>query len=204
MLTRYFIPSLSFVLLCATSQTFALSNLSKDNSQVASLVQRIDSLEKQIKILEDNLPKRIRKLPLDLPHITSNGAIQETMTRLYDMLSLNFVDYQLQINSNRQYCNEQSFKQYTAFLKQSKWLDDIASNKKLLYIRPSSTPKITEQGKHDSVYTWQIEIPFNAILENVNESKAYPMVASIEIRRASELVHPLGILITDIKIKDAS
>ncbi|MCS5709429.1 DotI/IcmL family type IV secretion protein [Candidatus Berkiella cookevillensis] len=181
----------------------ALSGISKDNPDLSKMVQRIDSLENQIKILEDNLPKRIRKLPLDLPHLTSNGAIQETMTRLYDMFNLNFVAYRQQINNNRQFFSEEAFEQYTTFLKNSKWLDQISSQKMLMHTKPNHAPKIIKEGAKDKKYSWLIEAPLTISLENINEKKDVNMTATIIIQRASELVHPSGILITaiDFKIK---
>ncbi|MGE4348745.1 MAG: DotI/IcmL family type IV secretion protein [Candidatus Berkiella sp.] len=181
----------------------ALSGISKDKPDLSKMVQRIDSLENQIKILEDNLPKRIRKLPLDLPHLTSNGAIQETMTRLYDMFNLNFIAYRQQINNNRQYFSEEAFEQYTTFLKDSTWLDQISSKKMLMYIQPNHAPKIMKEGAKDKKYSWLIEAPLTISLENINEKKDVNMTATIIIQRASELVHPSGILITavDFKVK---
>lgn len=190
--------------LIISQPTFGLSSLSTEKPpELSNMVQRIDSLERQVRILEDNLPKRIRKLPLDLPHLTSNGAVQETMSRLYELLSLNFIDYHLQINNNRQYCTQESFSQYVHFLKDSKWVDEVAKNKMLLYIRPSTAPQIIKEGAQNNIYSWQIKIPFNAYLENINETKTIPMTAVVEIQRASELAHPLGILITNIDIKKA-
>lgn len=181
----------------------ALSGISKDKPDLSKMVQRIDSLENQIKILEDNLPKRIRKLPLDLPHLTSNGAIQETMTRLYDMFNLNFVAYRQQINNNRQFFSEEAFEQYTTFLKNSTWLDQISNKKMLMYTKPNHAPKIMKEGAKDKKYSWLIEAPLTISLENINEKKDVNMTATIIIQRASELVHPSGILITavDFKVK---
>ncbi len=179
----------------------ALSGISKDKPDLSKMVQRIDSLENQIKILEDNLPKRIRKLPLDLPHLTSNGAIQETMTRLYDMFNLNFVAYRQQINNNRQFFSEEAFEQYTTFLKNSTWLDQISNKKMLMYTKPNHAPKIMKEGAKDKKYSWLIEAPLTISLENINEKKDINVTATIIIQRASELVHPSGILITAIDFK---
>lgn len=182
----------------------ALSSISTDNPDLAKMVQRIDSLENQIKILEDNLPKRIRKLPLDLPHLTSNGAIQETMTRIYDMFNLNFVAYHQQINGNRQFFSEEGFEQYTTFLKNSKWLDQVSSKKMLMYVKPTHAPKIIKEGAKDKKYAWLIEAPLTISLENINEKKDLDLTATIIIQRASELIHPSGILITAIDFKTKS
>lgn len=179
----------------------ALSSTSKDNSNLSKMAQRIDSLENQIQILENNLPKRIRKLPLDLPHLTSNGAIQETMTRLYDMFNLNFVAYRQQINNNRQFFSEEAFEQYTTFLKDSTWLDQMSSQKMLMYIKPNHAPKIMKEGAKEKTYSWSIEAPLTISLENINEKKDTNVTATIIIQRASELVHPSGILITAVDFK---
>lgn len=182
--------------------SLGFSSLAKENHTLAEMVQRIDTLEKQIKILEENLPKRIRKLPLELPHVTSNGAIQETMLRLHDMLNLNFIEYHQQIHGNRQFCTEDSFKHYVQFIEKSGWISQISKNKMLLYIRPSSAPRILHEGAKDNKYAWKIEIPFIAFMENINETTQKNMIATVEIQRASELAHPLGILITAIDFKE--
>lgn len=199
-----FLLSLSTLIYTALLPAYALSSVSKDNPELTSIIRRVDSLEKQIKILEANLPKRIRKLPLDLPNLTSNGAIQETMTRLYDMFNLNFIEYREQINNNRQFCSDEGFEQYSNFLNKSKWLDEFKKKKMLLYIRPTHAPKIIKEGAQDNRYSWLIEVPFTATLENINEKKEQKMIATILVQRASELAHPLGVLVTSIEFKEAS
>lgn len=191
-----------FTFICTTLFcTFTMASAEKAQSNCSVIEQRVDTLETQIKILEANLPKRIRKLPLELPNLTSNGAIQETMTRLYDMFNINFVEYKQQINNNRQFCSKEGFEQYINILTNSQWLNDVVQKKMLLYIRPNQGPKILKEGAQDNRYGWLIEIPFTVTLENINEKIEHPIVATLLVQRASELAHPLGILVTSIQLK---
>ena len=88
---------LSVICLCNTT-------LAKASRDTAKMVERIEHLEHQVKLLEERVPKRIRKLPLDLPHLSTNGAIQESVSRLESMFNINFIQYHQQITQNRRFC----------------------------------------------------------------------------------------------------
>lgn len=176
--------------------------LAQQSLDTAKMVERIEHLEQQIQLLEDRVPKRIRKLPLDLPHISSNGAIQESMSRLESMFNFNFIQYHQQITQNRKYCSKEAFQQYTNFLKKTKWVDNVLDNKSLLYVFPNGSPKILNEGSNNKLYTWLIEVPLKISIENNTSKTDKSIVARLTMRRASELVHPDGLLITDIQLKE--
>jgi len=169
----------------------------------AKMVERIEGLEQQVKLLEERVPKRIRKLPLDLPHLSTNGAIQESMSRLESMFNMNFIQYHREITQNRKFCTKDSFQEYTNFLKKNKWVENIVQNKSLLYATPNGSAKVLKEGSKDGLYAWMISVPLTVSIENMKSKKDHNITVTMTIQRASELVHPAGMLITEIKFKEA-
>lgn len=187
--------ALSLMCLCTTT-------LAKESRDTAKMVQRIEHLEQQVKLLEERVPKRIRKLPLDLPHLSTNGAIQESLSRLESMFNINFIQYHQQITQNRKFFTQSAFQEYTNFLKKTKWIDNLLDSKSLLYVFPNGSPKVLNEGSKDKRYAWLIEIPLKISMENIKSKTDQSIVVTVTIQRASELVHPAGMLITDIRFKE--
>tara|TARA_R110002110_G_scaffold400317_2_gene616655 strand:- start:13452 stop:14051 length:600 start_codon:yes stop_codon:yes gene_type:complete len=186
---------LSVMCLCNTT-------LAKASRDTAKMVERIEHLEHQVKLLEERVPKRIRKLPLDLPHLSTNGAIQESVSRLESMFNINFIQYHQQITQNRRFCTKDAFQEYTNFLKKTKWIENIVDTKSLLYVFPDGSPKVITEGSKDKRYAWMIQVPLKVSIENNKDKTEQPIIVTLTIQRASELVHPAGMLITDMRFKE--
>ncbi len=189
------ILTLSFALFCASA-------LAEKSHDTAKMVERIEGLEQQVKLLEERVPKRIRKLPLDLPHLSTNGAIQESMSRLESMFNMNFIQYHREITQNRKFCTKESFQEYTNFLKKTKWVENIVQNKSLLYVSPNGSAKVLKEGSKNGLYAWMIKVPLKISIENMEGKKDHDIVITMTVQRASELVHPAGMLITELQFKE--
>lgn len=182
---------------------FCSSAFAEKSHDTAKMVERIEVLEQQVKLLEERVPKRIRKLPLDLPHLSTNGAIQESMSRLESMFTMNFIQYHREITQNRKFCTKESFQEYTNFLKNTKWVEDIVQNKSLLYVTPNGSAKVLKEGSKNDLYAWMLSVPIKVSIENMKSKKEHNITVTMTIQRASELVHPAGMLISEIKFEEA-
>lgn len=198
---RILLNSLLLIAMTFQSATFAAANtaLTSENDDI---IQRVEDLEQQIKNLEDRLPKRIRKIPLDLPHLSTNAAVQESYSRLENMFSLNFIQYHQQVRQNRKYCSKEAFDTYLNFLNKTNWVEQLAQSKSLLYVFPNGSPKVLNEGSKNKHYAWMIEMPLKVTMENNASRKDYPIVVTITIERASELTHPKGMLVSEITFKE--
>ena len=200
MLNKIFKPSVVLFAIFSLSQAYAADDSASKNN----LLERVEDLENQITLLEERLPKRIRKLPLDLPHLTTNGAVQESYSRVEQMFNINFIQYHHQVRQNRRYCTEQAFDSYLNFLKKTGWVNKLVETKSLMYVFPNGSPKVLKEGARNKRYAWMVEMPLKVSIENNAERKDYPILATVTIERASELNHPKGMLISEMTFKQSS
>ena len=138
-------------------------------------------------------------IPLERPIQTTNEVLNWATDSVVRSFTLNFANYQSQLNEHRLLFTDSGWKSYQNALERSKVLATIIKEQLASTAVPQGAPVIVSQGiVEGGRYGWRIELPLLLTYENVSGRNSEPRVVELVVVRRPEVENPRGLGIAQI------
>lgn len=145
----------------------------------------------------------IKMIPLSEPHQKNQAVIQFVNDSLRESFSLDFVNYQKQLEDAREFYTDKGFSIFLEQLKKSGILNTVTEKRMNMYIS-TSTGVLKQKGINNGRYFWIVQIPVEIKLTGqTTELPPQRLIATVRVERVDVLDSVTGIAISQLVTKPA-
>lgn len=137
--------------------------------------------------------------PLDEPNVTPTSLVNWVTQAVTSAYTLDFYNYQNNIDNLKQYFTINGYDNYLTALKQSGSLQKIIDDKLIVSAVAINSAIVLQEGPIDDVYSWTVQIPLLLNYQGASTvSTQKTIVANILVNRVPTDLAPKGIGIAQI------
>jgi intracellular multiplication protein IcmL len=134
-------------------------------------------------------------IPMNEPNLSNESILQWATQATVRAFSYNYVNYREALQGLRDDFTDQGWEDFKAALKASNNLSAVINKKLIVSAVPTGAPVIIEQGTHQGIYGWRIQIPLLVTYQSPSEISPQPLRLELLIIRLSTLQSVRGIAI---------
>jgi len=138
----------------------------------------------------------IELVPLNRPNQSNQTILDWSTEAAVAAYTLDFVNYQQQLQNASNYFTSNGWKQFQAELVKSKNLDAIKQEHLISHAVATGTAVIVDQFWMNDQYTWRVQMPMLVSLESPGRRIPQALLVTLLVTRVSTLDNPKGIAIT--------
>lgn len=141
-------------------------------------------------------------MPLNRPIQSTSFLLNWSTESIVKALTLNFANYQQQLNEYRLNFTDTGWRSFQDALKRSKVIDTIIAQQLVTTVVPASAPVISKQGVIDGGgYGWVVEIPVIITYESASQKMSQNFTVTATIARRDESENPSGLGIAQFVVR---
>lgn len=167
---------------------------------VVALIMMLLSLPKPKYFATTTTGKVVPMQSLSMPVVTNHYIIQWAENAARKAYSLNFVDYQQQLQAASRYFTPQGWRAFQAALKTSGLMKNVLANKLTMSAIVYKPPVIVTRLVINGRFTWRIQVPLLITYTSASGQTKRSFVVTMDVMRMPVIEIAKGIAINNFQV----